>query len=233
MKKSHQILFIISGLAASSSFAQQRGEMLINFGIAHVSPQAELKSISSTEPIVDGALQGSSIISSSSDTLSFGVSYMMTDNVAAELAFGIPPKLRLSLNSPSGNHPNAINTTVVFPALLANYYFGEPSSAFRPFVGAGVSYIKFTKNGHNTTDPVVNGLTNESITINSAWSPVYKIGATYRINEKWLMNGAVLMMPLNIKARIAGPGIGAGPATTDLSMKLNTSVYMISLSREF
>ncbi len=105
MKKSHQILFIISGLAASSSFAQQRGEMLINFGIAHVSPQAELKSISSTEPIVDGALQGSSIISSSSDTLSFGVSYMMTDNVAAELAFGIPPQAEVEPEFPVRKPP--------------------------------------------------------------------------------------------------------------------------------
>lgn len=234
MLKSHQILFIVlSSFFITSASAQKRGEILINFGMVHIAPQSELKAISSNEPVVNGALQGSGISSSKSSTLSFGASYMLTDNISAEMAFGIPPKMKFSLNTPSGIHTDAINTTVILPALLANYHFGHPSDSFRPFIGGGISYNRFTKAGYNTSNPVVAGLARDSIDINSAWSSVYKIGATYKIDEKWFLNSAILMIPVNVKGQLSGPGIGAGPAVTELSIRLKTNIYTLSLSRKF
>lgn len=234
MKKLTQhIFFSIASLTASTVFAQKSGDLLLNIGTSHIAPNANLQSVSSNEPISNGALQGASASSSSTSTLSFGASYMLTDNVAAEVALGIPPKIKLDLNVPSGNHPNAFNTTIVSPAVLANYYFGSAGDTLRPFVGAGVSYIRFTKNGYNSADPVVSGLASQATSINSTWSPVYKLGASYQINEKWMVNGAALFMPIKVKGSISGPGIGAGPATTDLSMKLMTNVYMVSMGYIF
>lgn len=234
MKKTTKIAIAFSSaLVCGAVFAQKTGDLLLNAGYAHVAPRASLNSISSSEPIANAALQGATVSVSNTDTLTLGASYMLTDNFAAEIAFGAPPKLKLDLNVPSGNHPNALSTTVYFPALLGNYYFGSSGDALRPFVAAGISYNKFTKNSHNSGDPTVAGLASDSISLNSTWSPVYKIGASYRVDEKWFLNGAAIFMPVNVKGSISGPGVGAGAATTDLSMKLRTNVYMVSVSYKY
>lgn len=234
MNKLNQfILVTFASMTGSAVFAQKSGDFLLNIGVAHISPKASLQSISSNEPVTNGALQGATVRSSNTNTLSFGASYMLTDNIAAEFALGIPPKLKLDLNVPSGNHPNALNTTVVFPALLANYYFGSGGEKLRPFVGAGISYIRFQDNEHNAGDPVVNGLASQSISIKSTWSPVLKIGASYKISDRWLINGATLLMPVKVNGNIAGPGIGAGPAVTDLSIKLKTKIFITTISYSY
>lgn len=232
MKKT-TFLAVALASAANVALAQKANDWLVRVGVAHVSPSASLQSVSSSEPVTNGALSGASVDSSSVNTLSFGVGYMLTDNVEAEFLIGLPPKLKLDLNVPSGRHPEALNTTVFFPAAVVNYRFGSAADALRPFVGVGISYNMFTKNGYNAADPIVGGLASNSISLNSTWSPVYKVGASYRIDDKLSVDGAALFMPIDVKGRVEGPGVGAGAAATDLSLKLKTSVYMVSMSYKF
>lgn len=121
MKHTTRIAIIgIFSLIASAAHAQKAGDWLANVGWAQVSPGAKLESISSTEPNANGALRGASVTSSDAETAQFGVTYMVTDNIGAELALGVPPKLNLDLTVPSGAHPNALSAKAMMPALFGS-----------------------------------------------------------------------------------------------------------------
>jgi outer membrane protein len=221
-------------LAATGAFAQQAGDWLANFGWAHVSPGTTLDAISSTEPNANYALQGASVRVGDEETLLFGATYMVTDNIGAELSLGVPPKLNLDLAVPSGAHPKAMSTRALMPVLTAKYLFGEPSNnRLRPFLGLGISYVSFADNSFNASDAVVGGLASQSISIKSTWAPVYTLGASYKLNGNWYLNGSANYIPIKTDATLAGPGVGAGATTTSASLKMNTTIYLLSLSYKF
>jgi outer membrane protein len=221
-------------LIVNAAFAQQTGDWLANVGWAHVSPGAKLDAVSSTEPLANYALQGASVRVGDEDTLQFGVTYMVTDNVGAELSLGIPPKLNLDLSVPTGAHPKAMSTRALMPALSAKYFFGEPSkSDLRPFLGLGISYVSFTDNSFNASDAIVGGLAGQSISIKSTWAPVYTLGVSYRLNGNWYLNGSANYLPVKTDATLIGPGVGAGATTTSASLKMDTAIYLLSLSYKF
>ena len=220
-------------LTATAAHAQKSNNWLVHLGFSHFSPNASLQSATSKEPMTNGALQGASVDTSGAGTLSLGVGYMLTDNFEAEFALGLPPKFNLDLNVPSGSHKQALSTTVLLPAMLVNYHFGSAADVLRPFMGVGISYDKFVKNGYNRADPVVSGLAGNSISLNSTWSPVFRLGASYRIDEKLSFDGGVVFIPVEVKGRVEGPGVGAGTAATDLSLRLKTTVFVVSTSYRF
>lgn len=220
-------------LAASGAFAQKTGDWLANVGYAYVSPGAKLSSISSTEPFANGALQGSSAKIANVDTLQFGAAYMLSDNWSAELSLGIPPKFSIGLTVPAGDHPNAITTRALMPVLSAKYLFGSASSDLRPFAGLGVSYVAFTDNQYNAADPTVGALASQSISIKSSWAPVVTLGASYKLSDNWYINGSASYLPIKVDATLDGPGVGAGATTTSSSFKMDTTIFLLSLSYKF
>ncbi len=221
-------------LVATGAFAQQAGDWLANIGWAYVSPGTKLDAISSTEPYANYALQGASVRVGDEKTLQFGATYMVTDNVGAELSLGIPPKLNLDLTVPSGEHPKAMSTRALMPVLSVKYVFGEPSNShLRPFLGLGISYVSFTDNSFNTSDAIVGALASQSISIKSSWAPVYTLGASYKLSENWYLNGSANFIPIKTDATLAGPGVGAGATTTSASLKMDTTIYLLSLSYKF
>jgi outer membrane protein len=221
-------------LATTGAFAQQAGDWLANIGWAYVAPGAKLDSISSTEPYANYALLGASVRVGDEKTLQFGATYMLTDNVGTELSLGIPPKLNLDLTVPSGAHPKAMSTSALMPVLSVKYVFGQPlNSQLRPFLGLGISYVRFIDNSFNASDAIVGALAGQSISIKSTWAPVYTMGATYKLNENWYLNGSANYLPIKTDATLAGPGVGAGATTTSASLKMDTTIYLLSLSYKF
>lgn len=221
-------------LAATGAYAQKAGDWLANIGWAHVSPGAKLESIRSTEPYANYALMGAFVHVGDEKTLQFGATYMVTDNVGAELSLGVPPKLNLDLSVPSGAHPKAMGTNALMPVLSAKYIFGEPSAShLRPFLGLGISYVSFINNSYNSADAIVSALAGQDISIKSTWAPVYTLGATYKLNENWYLNGSANYIPIKTDATLAGPGVGAGATTTSASLKMDTTIYLLSISYKF
>jgi len=93
--------------------------------------------------------------------------------------------------------------TKAIPAtVMVQYRFGEASGLFRPYLGLGVTYAKF--DGEHTT-AVLSGLTGgtplipTTLSIQSKLAATMQVGASYKIDERWFVDGSITKTPLKTR----------------------------------
>ena len=107
------------------------------------------------------------------------VSYFFTPNIAAELVLTYPQKHDLRANG-LGQIGSLKHLP---PTLLAQYHFTN-FGAFKPYVGAGVNYTRFSS---VSFDPAVQAALNPSIKKNS-FGGALQIGFDYALDKNWSLN---------------------------------------------
>lgn len=230
------LLALVSGV-----HAQKAGDDIISAGIVNVNPNPSLGALSSTgggpgvAAFFNSQTAGAGASISSVNTLTVGWLHMFTDNLAGEVAIGIPPKLTVDVTTPSAaakSHPGAATSTYMAPAVIAKYLFNKPGEQWRPYVGLGVTYVSFSDVTANLTDPLVINLAGTSASLSSAWAPVYNAGVIYNINDRWSVNASVSYIPVNTTATFVSSA-ATGNATTTASLKLDTIDYVLRVGYKF
>lgn len=222
-------------LAASSAFAQKAGDTILGVGAALIAPNESvgtLTSVGPAAPVFNAATAGASVHIGNVTTLSLSVFHMFTDNIAAELTLGVPPKLDVDVRLRSGYHPNAASAKELTPALVGKYLFMTPADKWRPYVGLGITYATFSDESINRADPTIVSIAGTSVDLSSKWAPVFNGGFIYNINERVSINASVSYIPLKSKATFVGAGPGAGTTTTG-TLKLNPLDYVVRIGYKF
>ena len=222
-------LFAAAGVlaCATAAHAQSAGSVILESGWIHFSPQ------SSSDPLVVNSLAGQPInytlqntgaSVSNSDTLGLSATYFVTDHIAPEFVFGIPPKFNLN-GSGSLSALGKIGTVRQWsPTLLLKYYFGEAEQKLRPYLGLGVTRVWFTDGtitnqnlggalaGQIGLPPSLAGATTVS-SVRSSWAPVFDGGLNYSFNKHWSAGISISYIPLKTTAVLntatAIPGVSA------------------------
>ena len=180
----------------SAAQAQSQGSWLIRGGIMQLAPQ--LTSGNLTAPSLTDVQSGVS----NSTQYSGGVTYMLSNSVAIDLPLALPFKHNLyGTGSIAG--VGKIGDTKAIPAtVMVQYRFGEASGMFRPYLGLGVTYAKF--DGEHTT-AVLSGLTGgtplmpTTLSIQSKLAATLQVGASYKIDERWFVDGSFTRTPLKTR----------------------------------
>lgn len=121
---------------------------------------------------------------------------MLTPNIGAELAVGIPPRI----------HANAAGTVAflgddilsaknVAPTVLVNYHFGAPGDPWRPYLGVGVNYTKFTSIRSRLAPDV-------QMSDSVGWAA--QGGIEYTLNKDWGLFASVAA--LRVKTNVVASG---------------------------
>jgi outer membrane protein len=195
--------FALSALTAltaltlgTSAQAQSQGSWLVRGGVMQLSPQVTSGYL--TAPSLAGVQ--SSV--GKSTQLAGGITYMWSDNLAIDLPLALPFKHELyGAGSIAG--VGKIGDTKAIPAtLMLQYRFGEASAVFRPYLGIGATYAKF--DGEHST-AVLSALTGGTpanptkLSIASKLTSTLQLGGTYKIDERWFVDGAVTQTPLSTR----------------------------------
>ena len=78
-------------------------------------------------------------------TVIFVYERLFTPNVGLELVVGFPPTIKgKATGSVAFLGDDVLSAKILAPTLLLNYHFFTPNDAFRPYVGAGINYTRFT-----------------------------------------------------------------------------------------
>ncbi|WP_028605246.1 OmpW/AlkL family protein [Ottowia thiooxydans] len=101
------------------------------------------------------------------------VSYFFTPNIAAELILTYPQKHDVRLGGSSIGSLKHLP-----PTLLAQYHFTN-FGAFKPYVGAGVNYTRFSN------VDILGGTVNVS---RNSWGPALQAGFDYALTKNWSLN---------------------------------------------
>jgi len=231
---------LLAGMTAAQ--AQTAGSLMLGTGWMHIAPQVSTGPMNSTQrsPLGTRSFSDGAISAQvrSSDTLGLTATYFITDNIAAEMVGGIPPKFTIT-GAGTAEGYGAIGTARMWsPAILLKYYFGQANATFRPFVGVGASYIWFNqatignKSFENTR---LHGPT--KVSVNSGFSPVFNVGASYKITDNWYAGASISYIPMTRTITLDNPAVndtnGQASVHSTQRARMNPVVTYFNITRRF
>ncbi|HHF3112696.1 outer membrane protein OmpW [Vibrio antiquarius] len=214
MKKTICSLAVVAALVSPSVFAHKQGDFVLRVGAASVVPN------DSSDKIL-GSQEELKVDSNTQLGLTFG--YMFTDNISLELLAATPFSHDISTDLLGLG--DIADTKHLPPTLMVQYYFGEPQSKFRPYVGAGLNYTMFFDEGFNSTGKSA-GLSD--LKLDDSFGLAANIGVDYMINDQWFLNAAAWYANIETEATYK-----AGGAKQKTDVKINPWVFMISGGYKF
>ncbi|HCG9202905.1 TPA: outer membrane protein OmpW [Vibrio parahaemolyticus] len=214
MKKTICSLAVVAALVSPSVFAHKQGDFVLRVGAASVVPN------DSSDKIL-GSQEELKVDSNTQLGLTFG--YMFTDNISLELLAATPFSHDISTDLLGLG--DIADTKHLPPTLMVQFYFGEPQSKFRPYVGAGLNYTIFFDEGFNNKAKNV-GLTD--LKLDDSFGLAANVGVDYMINDQWFLNASAWYANIETEATYK---FGGAKQKTDV--KINPWVFMISGGYKF
>ena len=90
---------------------------------------------------------------------------------------GIPPTIEAdATGSVAFLGDNILSAKNVSPTLLFNYYFGAPGDTWRPHVGAGINYARFTD---------IKSSLAPQVDMSDSWGLALQAGINFAIDKQW------------------------------------------------
>ena len=174
-------------LAASTlpAFAQQAGTWSLSAGVTRIKPSVDSGTLTGNIPNVR--------VGVSNDTrLTGAVNYMATDHLNLHLPLGLGFRHDVTGDGVLAGFGKVAETKALPITLIAQYRFFEANASFRPYLGAGLSYVHFYKEQGST---LLTALTNPGgpptgVSFKSKLAPSFQIGGVYKLTEKWFVEGS-------------------------------------------
>ena len=208
-------------LSASTAFAQKAGGWSASAGITQIAPNVSSGNLSAP------SLPGTQVDINSNTQITGAVNYAMSDNIVVSVPLGLGFKHKIS-GAGAIAGVGVIGTTKALPiTLLGQYRFGEANATFRPFVGAGLSYIVFYKEKGTS---VLTALTNPggpatTLSFKDKLAPTIQIGVIYNVNERWYLEGNYAKTFLKT--------VGTLSTGQTISAKLDPNAYTFQVGYKF
>jgi outer membrane protein len=152
-----------------------------------------------------GIPPGADVSYSGSWTAIFTYERMFTPNIGLELVIGIPPTTKANAEgSIAFLGDDILSAKSVSPTLLLNYHFGTPEDKWRPYVGVGINYTKFTD---------VKSRLGWSVQMGDSWGWAAQGGIAYAIDKNWGLYASVGYA--DVKSNIVATSATVLTATAD------------------
>ena len=191
----------VVGLLSTTSHAQTAGSFFVTAGWFHLAPQdssSPLKLTSVGGNPVDITIPNTGAGISNSDTVGFTAGYFVTDHIAAEFEFGVPPEFDVSGTGSLARFGKLGTVKQWSPTLIFKYFFPGPQARFRPYLGIGVTRTSFSDAKITNTafqSEALGGPT--SVEASTVWAPVFNVGFTYAFSEHWFAGFSVSYIPMS------------------------------------
>lgn len=229
-------LFAASALAIAIAtptvHAHQAGDIIVRAGAITVQTHESTSSVKGDRGAIAGANFGGKATLDNDTQLGLNFAYMITDNWGVELLAATPFTHNVHVKGTGVVDGKIGSRKILPPTLSAVYYPLDNSSAFQPYVGAGINYTLFydeklssdAKAGNNA-----GGLPLTSFNVKNTWGWAAQVGADYMLTDKLMLNGQVRYIDMDTTAYVGVKG--AGRAKVDVDVK--PWVYMVGLGYKF
>jgi outer membrane protein len=145
---------------------------------------------------------------------------MLTPNFGIELVVGWPPTITAkATGSVAFLGDDVLEAKNVAPTLLFNYHFGNPGDKFRPYLGAGINYTRFTD--IKTSLPV------ESVEMSDSWGWAVAAGLDYQLTPQWGLFASIAR--IDVKSDL----VAVGSTVLKTSIDFKPITYSFGVSYRF
>jgi outer membrane protein len=226
MKNPKNLLIAVALLAlGANAFAQSAGSWSASVGVTHMAPSVDSGNLTSTPQ--HGTFPNTQVDVNSNTQLTGAVNFMATDHLALHLPLGTGFKHEISGAGSIAGVGKLIDAKALPITLIAQYRFMQANAAFRPYLGAGLSYVKFYK---ETGTALLTALTNPGgaatgVSFESKLAPTFQLGGVFNLSEKWFLDASYCKTLLKTRATLTtGQTIDVG---------LNPSSYTLQVGYKF
>lgn len=217
-------LAIATLVAASScglAMAQKAGTFSASVGVTQISPSVNSGNLSAP------SLPGTKVSVNNNSQLTAVLNYMVTDNINLHLPLSFGFKNEVSGAGAIAGVGKLADTKSLPITLIGQYRFMDANAAFRPFIGAGVTYAKFyNTNGTGVLTSITNpGGPGTGVSFSSKLAPTLQLGGVFNLNEKWYLEATYS------KTFVTTRGTLTTGQTIDV--KLDPSAYSFQVGYKF
>ncbi|MEP6738999.1 MAG: OmpW family outer membrane protein [Caldimonas sp.] len=201
MNHKHTSLAIALVLALGSGIAQaQSQDNVVKVGVTLYNPHSKTDGITGV-----GVPPGADAKVRNATTVIFVYERLVNPNVGVEFVLGVPPTIKAkATGTVSFLGDDVLSAKNVAPTLLLNYHFGSPGDTWRPYLGAGINYTKFTN---------AKSILATDVKLGDSWGPAVQGGINYAITKDWGLFASVAY--IDVKSKVVASG------TTVLTTKID------------
>lgn len=143
-----------------------------------------------------GVPPGADAETGNATTLLLTYERLVTPNVGVELVIGVPPKIKAkATGTVAFLGDDVLSARNVAPTLILNYHFGEDGDRFRPYLGAGINYTKFTS---------VKSKLAPDVKLSDSTGLVLQAGLDYALSKEWGLFGSIARVDTKSKLVASG-----------------------------
>jgi len=222
MKTLHlSLLALVVASGCGLAMAQKAGSYSASIGATQISPSVGSGNLSAP------SLPGTQVGISSNAQLTGAVNYMVTDNIAVHVPIGFGFKHAINGAGAIAGVGKIADTKALPITAIAQFRFMDANAAFRPYIGAGASYVKFyNTNGTGLLTAITNpGGTGTGVSFQSKLAPTVQIGGIFNIDEKWYFEAAFSKTFLSTRGTLS--------TGQTLDVKLDPNAYSFQIGYKF
>ena len=165
-----------------------------------------------------GIPPGADAVVGDATTVVFTYEYEIKPNVGVELVLGVPPKITAKASGSVAFLGEVLTARNVAPTVLVNYHFGQGGDAWRPYLGLGINYTKFT----NASTPY-----GWNVSLTDSVGLAAQAGVDYAYDKQW--GGYASIARVDVKSKLVAVGATVLQSTIDF----RPWTYSIGLSYRF
>jgi outer membrane protein len=143
---------------------------------------------------------------------------LLNPNVGIELVLGIPPKITAKATGSVAFLGDVLSARNVAPTLLVNYYFGAPGDTWRPYLGAGVNYTRFTD---------IKSSLAPKVEMSDSTGLAIQAGVNYTISPQWGLFASVARV--DVKSKV----VASGATVLSTNIDFRPVTYSFGLTYRF
>jgi outer membrane protein len=165
------------------------------------------------------SVPGTKIDVDSATGITGGLNYALTDNISIDFPLDVP--FRFDVNGAGTlNGAGKLADIKALPiSLLAQYRFGDSSSAARPYVGVGAAYTHFFGARSSAL------LTPVTLSMKNRWSGTAQVGVDVPFNDKWSLDVAATYVHLKTTGTLS--------TGQTINVAMNPMSYSLALAYRF
>ncbi|WP_298827851.1 OmpW family outer membrane protein [uncultured Piscinibacter sp.] len=213
MSKTTIQAFVLSALVVVPFAAAQAQDSSIKVGVARYTTNSKSTGITGV-----GIPSGADAETGDATTLLFEYERWLNPNVGIELALGLPPKIDAKATGSVAFLGEVLSARNVTPTLFVNYHFGGTGDRWRPYVGLGVNYTKFT----DIKNPF-----GWNVEMSDSVGIAGKAGIEYALSGQWGIFASVTA--LKVKSDL----VASGSTVLTTTIDFRPVVYSIGASYRF
>lgn len=206
MKTSHTVLLAVFALACG--VAAQAQDHIVKLGPIRYDTHSKTSGIHGI-----GIPPGADAETGDATTLLFTYERMLRPNLGIELVVGVPPRVKArATGSVAFLGDDVLSAKNVAPTLLVNWHLGGTGDTWRPYLGIGVNYTRFTG---------IRSRLAPQVDMSDSWGPAVQAGVDYALNRQWGLYASIAA--LKVKSDVVA--VGSTVLTTTIDFRPTTYAF--------